>query len=154
MTEIVEKCYRFKLERIEWNSWYWTLTTQFFRNLDDVESRYKMRLFYDDSGFDSRIEDVRNEFGKNKKKIKDVLFQEQLKALEEEAKKEIDQIEGERLDALENNPDILFSVDRNEVKEKSRWTLTKRSIYDKSVITRINEKIEGLSNYKLWLSGS
>lgn len=144
-----EKFYNFKLDQLQWKDWYWTITTQFFKKLKEVEIEYKMRMTYDDSHFDDRIDSIWETFWKKSSDIENSLFPEEIDPLREEAEWEVEQVDIERQQRLYENPDILFSVYRNEVKEKKEWTIVKWSLYDKWIITRINERIEVLHNYKI-----
>lgn len=143
---------KFKLDQIQRKDWYRTFTTQFYKKLDEVESSYKMRLTYDDTHFDDRIASVRYNFEKQQKEMEQILFQEQVQMLKKEAEDEVEQINIERQQRIYENPDIIFQVHRNEVKEKKEWTIIKWSLYDKWIITRVNEIIEVLHNYRIWLS--
>lgn len=142
---------RFKLDRLERKDWYWTINTQFFKKLSNVDTEYNAILYYNDTHFDNRIEEIDTQLYKDKQKVDGTLFPEQIKSLEEDAKNEIQQIENERAMMLHDNPDIHFTIHRSELKEKAQWTMVKWMIYDKHIITRLNDRIEIMHNYKIKL---
>ena len=148
---ITEEIHHFKLERLEWKD-YRTITTQFYRKLDDVWSAYKIRIHYNEETFETQIEQVRYKMMKDLSTVDWSLFPDQAEHIKLDAEQAIKIIESDRKIMIENNPDIIFMANRNEVKEKSEWTIVKRSIFDPKVINEINARLPSMTAHKIWLS--
>lgn len=142
----------FNIEELQRKASYRYIKVQFREKIDAVDSKYELRLIYDDSIFDRKIDEVwrklQKAMGEEEQKLLD-----NTKDLQKEAADEVAQIEADRKLALEKNPDILFAANRYETKESAKGTIVKFMVRDKHIISLINEKIEILGNYKIWLTG-